>query len=147
MSRKAWLICGGVVLVLGLCAGVVVIGFISLFGWVFAATREAAEAADQFLALVAQDKMAEAYNSSAAGLRVRQSQEAFAADVKRLGLLDYASSSWPVRNIVNDEAKLEGTITTKSGGTIPLTVTLVKEGGTWRVLSLTGTAPVGSGDR
>jgi hypothetical protein len=140
MSKKAWLILGGVLLVFGLCAGVVVVGAIGIFGWVFAATAEAAEAADKFHALVAQDKMAEAYNSSAAALRARQTQDAFAADVKRLGLTDYASSSWPVRNIVNDEARLEGTITTKSGGSIPLKVTLVKEGGTWRVLSLTGTA-------
>src|SRR5690242_8427502 len=124
MSRNQILLVVGLVVgVVGVCAG----GVALLFFWVFSVTGQAADGADRFLALVAQGKVAEAYNSAAAGLRARQSQEAFAARVKEMGLTEWVSSSWNSRNVVNDQATVEGSVTTRGGGTIPLKITLVHE--------------------
>ncbi|MEO6971646.1 MAG: hypothetical protein ABI217_12220 [Chthoniobacterales bacterium] len=49
-----------------------------------------------------------------------------------LGLTDYASVFWSNREIKNDRAHLEGSVTTRAGGTIPLTMELVKENGAWK---------------
>jgi hypothetical protein len=59
-----------------------------------------------------------------------------------LGLTEYQSATWTKFNITNDQGTVEGTMTTKTGGTIPLKVTLIKESGTWRVSGVTSTAGV-----
>ncbi|HYV34279.1 MAG TPA: hypothetical protein VE988_01160 [Gemmataceae bacterium] len=138
----------GVLVLGGFCVG----GFIWFFGQslgtVFSDMAAVGTATDEFLGLLGDGKIDEAYDSAAAGLRAQQSKDAFAAEVKRLGLTEYVSSTWSKRNFVNNNGDVEGTITTKSGKAISLKVGLVKEGGTWRVLSLTGPAAgVGSDKR
>jgi hypothetical protein len=123
-----------IILVLGL---VLILACAGLIGGVFWLTKGPAEAADRFIALLGEGKTKEAYASAATLLRNQQTEADFAAAVKQMGLLDAASSSWPTRSIVNNEAKLEGTVTTKGGGTIPVKARLVKEGEEWRILELT----------
>lgn len=103
---------------------------------VFGMTSGVVKASDEFLALLGSGKVPEAYQSASPSLRVQQAQEAFEKSVKDLGLTDFASSSWSSRGITNDQGYVEGTVTTKSRGAIPLRMDLVKEGGTWRVYSL-----------
>jgi hypothetical protein len=55
--------------------------------------------------------------------------------------MEYASSSWTNRSIMNAEGTVAGTVTTRKGGVLPLTVRLVYEQGTWKVLAL---EPVGA---
>jgi hypothetical protein len=119
-------IVGGLAVLVALIIGVVV--------W---STGGAVEATDQFLALIAQDKIDEAYQSTATGFRSQQDAASFGATVKSIGLTRYASASWANRQIQNDRATLEGSVTTADGGTIPLTIELVSEGDAWKVLSLT----------
>ena len=69
-------------------------------------------------------------------MRTQQTQEAFEKTVKDLGVTDFASSSWNSRGFTNDQGYVEGTVTTKSRGAIPLRMDLMKESGTWRVYSL-----------
>ncbi len=111
-------------------------GALLYFGWTF--TSAIPRAADDFLGLLGQGKLTEAYDSAASGLRAQQTPDDFAAEVKRLGLTEYASSSWNNINFVNAQGTVQGTITTKTGGTIPLKIELVNEAGVWRVLSLSG---------
>jgi len=135
---QAWgrgLLVGG--LMAGLLAVVCLGGCGLLFSWFFSTTNDAARAADQFLMLLGEGKVTDAYNSTATGLRAQESQEAFADSVRQIGLADYASSSWQSREFHNDVVTLKGSITTKPGGTVPLTVVLIKEAGSWRVLSVT----------
>ena len=81
--------------------------------------------------------MEEAYQSTATGFRSGQDAAAFAATIREIGLTRYKSASWAQREIKNDRATLEGSVTTVDGGTIPLTIALVSEGDEWRVLNLT----------
>lgn len=133
--KKGLLIGLGVAGLFGLvCCG----GFGLMIYWAVAVTGEAVTATDNFLALLRDGKTAEAYRSTAAALQNQQSEAEFTATVKRLGLTDYASASWLNRKVENNEATLDGTVTTSKGTTIPLTVKLAKESGVWKVLSLHG---------
>jgi hypothetical protein len=131
MSKK-----GGCLLAVGVA--VVLVGLIIAF--VFMLTGGMVKAGNDFLAFLAAGKTHEAYLAADAALRSSQSEEAFSEIVKTLGLGDYASASWRSRSIENDQATLEGTVRTRSGGNVPLTMKLIKQGGVWRVLSLSGPA-------
>jgi hypothetical protein len=124
------------IIVVAVIGGVAVLAAV-VIGGVFWFTGGAVEASEKFLALVAQEKMEEAYESTATGFRSRQDAASFAATVRRIGLTRYESASWAQRQIQNDRATLEGSVKTADGATIPLTITLVSEGDEWRVLGLT----------
>jgi len=130
MKRK-WLIGFGVAGLLGIamCAGLGVV----LVGKIMAATQPVVDASEQFLSLVGQGKVSEAYASTADGFRAQQDEASFAAAVKQLGLSDYTSVSWHSRQIDNQEGTAEGTVTTKSNGARPISIRLIQQGGTWKV--------------
>jgi hypothetical protein len=132
--KKGWLIGCGIagILGVGLCAGVVFLVFSGVMG-IFAVTQPVVDAAEEFLALVGQGKTAEAYASTAEAFRAKQDEASFAAAVKQLGLTEYSSVSWHNRSINNNEGTADGTLTTKGGGTTPVSIRLVQEGGKWRV--------------
>jgi hypothetical protein len=132
MKAFKWVALGcGAAAVLGVaaCAG--------LIWWAYSLTKPAADAGDQFFALLADGKTHEAYQAAAAPWRAREDEETFTAGLRQLGLTDCASVQWDSRSINNNERTLGGTMTTKQGGTVPLTVKLVQEGGQWKVLSVT----------
>ncbi|MCA1559285.1 MAG: hypothetical protein LC804_03075 [Acidobacteria bacterium] len=148
----------GFIIVVAVLGGLAVLGG-AIIGLVFWFTGGAVEASEEFLALIAKERIEEAYQSTAAGFRSQQDAATFAVTVKEIGLTRYQSASWTNRQIQNDRATLEGSVTTVDGGTIPLTIALVSEGDEWRVLSLTtpmagaaiagadkGTAPVAPDD-
>lgn len=118
---------------LALLVGAALIGGIIFVA--FQATKGVVKGADDFLALVGQGKLDEAYASTSAGLRKAQDRQTFERQVKTLGLDGYASSTWNSRSVENEVGKVEGTVETRSGTKVPLTMQLVKEDGTWKVLS------------
>ncbi|HWX15358.1 MAG TPA: hypothetical protein VNY07_02115 [Chthoniobacterales bacterium] len=115
-------------------AGLVLVVIIILLA--FGLTRGAVKAGDQFLGLIGSGKIASAYESASPTLKSQQTLQSFEQAVKNLGLADFASASWSSRETNNGRAHLEGSVTTRSGGNIPLTMELVKELGTWKVISL-----------
>lgn len=135
MSKKGWMIAGGV-------AGLVLLGCVGCVGGivftVFSLTKAPVEATDKLLTLLAEGKTREAYTSTATALQSQQTEAQFKAAVQKMGLTEFTSASWSTRNIVNNEATLKGTVTTKKGGKIPLEVKLIRENGEWRVLTLKG---------
>jgi hypothetical protein len=141
MSTKKILVIviGSVLLACGLLVGGITYLVYSIFAW----TYPPVEATDKFLALLGQGQLHDAYLSTAAGWQGRQDEKAFTAEVRALGLTDYASSSWSSRNIVNQQATVEGTVTTRKGAVLPLTVKLVQEQGAWKVLALESAVGVG----
>jgi hypothetical protein len=102
----------------------------------FGLTRGAVKAGDEFLGLIGSGKVAAAYESASGTLKSQQTLESFEEAVKNLGLTDFASVSWSSREVKNDRAHLEGSVKTRSGGKIPLTMELVKESHVWRVIYL-----------
>jgi hypothetical protein len=109
----------------------------AIIGLVFWFTGGAVEASEAFLGLIAEERMEEAYESTATAFRNQQDEASFAATIRGIGLTRYESASWTQRQIQNDRATLEGSVTTVDGATIPLTIALVSEDDEWKVLSLT----------
>lgn len=133
MKRNWLLICGIVgILSVGLIGGLVVL----LVVGIFALTRPVVDASEQFLALLGQGKVAEAYASTADGFRARQDEASFTEAVKQLGLTDFSSVSWQNRQIENQEGAAEGTVTSSSGGVKPVAIRLVQERGQWMVVGV-----------
>jgi len=103
---------------------------------VFLLTGGAVDAAGKFLAQIGDGKIAEAYQSTSAPFRDQQSLAQFTSVAQKLGLSHFKSASWSNRSIEGSQASLEGTAKTAEGGSVPLTIKLLKENGTWRVLSI-----------
>ena len=122
----------GCLIALGAGLALVVIIILLAFGL----THGAVKAGNEFLGLIGSGKIATAYDSASATLKSQQSVASFEQAVKNLGLTDLTSASWSSRETKNDRARLEGSVKTRSGGKIPLTMELVKESGTWKVIYL-----------
>jgi hypothetical protein len=150
--RNRWLMACGIVGILGIG---LFVGLGLVVGAAFALTRPVVDASEQFLALLGQGKIPEAYACAASSFRAQQDGASFARLVRQTKLTDYASVSWHNRQIDNQEGLAEGTLTTKSGGTSPIAVRLVWEGARWAVggvryagldLALTQSAPTVPGE-
>ena len=122
--KKGCLIAIGAVVVL---AAVIVV-------FVFSLTREAVKSANDFLTLLGEGKVDAAYEMTSATLRSQQTPASFSQTVRELGLTDYSSVLWSSRQVKGDRAQLEGSVKTRAGGKIPLTVELVKEANGWKVI-------------
>jgi len=127
-------------IIVGAVVGGLVVFVGAIIGLVFWLTGGAVRSGDAFLALLSEERIEEAYQSAATGLRSQQDAATFEAAVRAMGLTEYESASWSQRQIQNDRATLEGSVTTADGGRIPLTVELVSEADGWRVLALSSPA-------
>lgn len=116
--------------------GAVLIGFAGLFALVWRLTAGLATTADEFfLALKAQD-FAKAKTYLAEDFRAATSEEELREFVTRSALSNYASASWSTRSIQNSTGSLEGVIETTSGGSIPMSISLVREHDDWKIYAL-----------
>lgn len=101
-------------------------------------TASMVEDGEKFLDTLGSGSTELAYGMTSATLRTSQSLEDFTRTIKAYGLDGFESASWSSRSISNDRGTLEGTARTKSGGSVPLTIGLIKEDGAWKVLSIKG---------
>lgn len=93
-------------------------------------------AAQNFFKQIAGGETDAAYQSTAFGFKAQRSSAVFTAAAKDMGLADYASAEWDKPERDGRTTTIRVKIKTNSGAAIPLIVTLVKEGGTWKVFSL-----------
>lgn len=107
-----------------------------ILGVVFYATSDFPKTANSFLSLVAQGNTAEAYRSTAREFQAGTSKQEFDQFLRATSLTEYETASWSSRSIENDRGTLEGTVTTKSGGKIPMRIEFIKEDGGWKIYSL-----------
>jgi hypothetical protein len=119
-----------------LVIGIVMVIGAGIVGVVFYATSGLPESADAFFQQVAQGQASAAYQSTAAEFRAGTSEPEFMQFLKTTALTEYQSASWSSRSIESDRGILEGTVTTTSGGKIPLRVEFVKEDGAWKIYAI-----------
>lgn len=92
--------------------------------------------ADGFLAAAREGDMPKAYSYLSEDFQKIASQADLAAFMERQGLTDFESASWTSPSIDGDQGVLNGTLSRKSGGAVPLTLELVKGGQGWKINAL-----------
>jgi hypothetical protein len=90
----------------------------------------------QFFEQVASGKMQEAYASTAFGFRAQQNEKAFARTMAELGIDQYVALQADKPEVRGREVKVEVEVATKSGTRVPFIITMLDEGGAWRVFAL-----------
>ncbi len=99
----------------------------------FLITSGAATAGGDFVKLVGESKIEDAYRSTAPEFRKETNLETFRALMQRFNLDKAEAASWSSREVSGNVAKLEGTIKTREGGAVAIKMQLVKMDGVWRV--------------
>ena len=115
---------------------IVVVLIAAIAAAVFYLTSNVTRAADSFFTLVRNGNTQAAYALTAQEFRAATSESQFAAFLKSSSIADYESATWNSRSISNNTGELEGSLKTKSGGVIPIKLKFVKEGGSWKILSI-----------
>jgi hypothetical protein len=93
-------------------------------------------AAASFFVLIREGKPQEAYQATTREFQASTSEQSFMAFLKSSTIGDYESATWSSRSVSGNTGELQGSIRTRSGGVIPLKVTLVHESGAWRIHAL-----------
>lgn len=106
-------------------------------------TADPAQAVNAFFELLRKGDPHAAYESAAFAFQAQQSASNFEATVADLGLSDFAAINWTRRVTKEKEASLDGEITTRAGAKVPLAVTLLREGGGWKLYALHTTGGAG----
>jgi hypothetical protein len=121
------------VLIIVVCA----VGVIALaLGITLRLTAGTSAAADRFFQTVAQGDLEQAYASTAEEFRASTTLEELRAFLEENALIQSESTKWHSRSVSGAAGELEGVVKTKTGGTIPLKVSLVKEKEAWRIRSI-----------
>ena len=103
------------------------------------------EVADDFLRLLARGKTDRAFAYAAPAMRAHWTSSMFMLRAQEMGLDSYASSSWDEVHVTDNDARLQGNITTKGGDVIPLVIKLVRHKERWCILSI-GSPPPSEND-
>lgn len=93
-------------------------------------------AADEFLQLLAKDKLHDAYRSTTREFRAGTDEIAFTALVTDLDLANFAERHWKELDYANPGYRLDGFITTKADRVVPVVIHMIEEDGVYKVRSL-----------
>lgn len=130
-TKKILLIVAGVGLLFVLLVGGIGGG---IFWLVWKATAEPTRVAREHLEAINQGDYPRAYNQLSSALKADLSQERFTEVVtQNPQVFKTTDITFSNRKIDNDVCTLRGTVTNPEGGKTPIRVTLVKEGGEWRI--------------
>ncbi|WP_295446201.1 hypothetical protein [uncultured Thiodictyon sp.] len=118
----------------------VVLGIVAVIGVaigaVFYLTAGMVDTADGFFTAVKQDDMTKARTYLAETFKARTDEKTLKEFLAKSALTKFKEASWGNRQISGGRGELEGTVTTETGGTIPIKLTLVKENDTWKIFQL-----------
>jgi hypothetical protein len=118
-------------------AAILIVIIVIVILLVFQMTSGVVEVADQFFAEVKAGNVANAYEHYLSeDFRAATTLEELESFLEKTALSNYSGASWSSRSISGDQGKLEGSIETADGGTIPITIDLVKENDEWKILSI-----------
>ena len=92
--------------------------------------------AEAFFAAAARGDGAGAHALAARPWRERSDNARLLGEVRDLGLTGAATSDWAVRRMTEDDATLEGQVTTARGTETAVRLRFEKEDGDWRILAI-----------
>ncbi len=130
-NKKIALILVGVGLLFILLIGAIGGG---IFWFVWEATSEPVKVTREHLGALNREDFPAAYAHLSTSLQAELSLEQFTSLVRQNPqVFKTSDSTFSNRKIENDVCTLRGTVTSTEGGKTPVRVTLVKEGGQWRI--------------
>lgn len=103
---------------------------------VFSITSGMTETADGFFSSVKKQDFTKARTYLAEEFRANTDEQALKAYLSKSAVLNFKEASWSSRSINGGRGELDGSISTDSGGNIPIKLTFVKEGETWKIYTL-----------
>lgn len=112
--------------------GAIVLGVAAIFYF----TSGLVDIADGFFTAVKKQDIAAARGFLAEEFKANTDEAALRAFLEKSALLRYRKASWSNRQISNGRGELQGSITTDSGGSVPITLTFVKENDAWKIYSI-----------
>ena len=129
--------------ILAAASGAILVSCGALVGWVFHRTSVLVEVADEFLLAVKAQGTAGARPYLSEAFRASTSAEELEGFFTRSGLTRYRKASWPSRtfSLGGGRADLSGSVDLDDGRSLPLRLTLVEEGGGWKVYALAKPPP------
>ncbi len=104
--------------------------------FVFQLTGGITTTVDQFFKAVKEKDFSKAYSLTSQEFQAATSLEQLEKFLEGTALLDYQKASWSSRSVSGKQGDLEGSVTTSSGGTVPVKIALVKENDGWKILSI-----------
>ena len=125
MSSKVWKI-----------TGVIIAAICLLIGVVFYFTGDLVDAADEMFSDLNDKNYQQAYDRLSKDFRAATSFDEFKYHIEENGLDDILDTSWRARSISGGTGQLEGKISTRDRGEIPLTLYFVSEDGDWKIQRL-----------
>lgn len=120
---------------LGVAGGLVAVFAIAI-GAAFFFTAGMVDTADAFFAALKENDMRKAHSLLAAEFKASTDEKALKEFLSRSSITSFKESSWSNRQISGGRGELVGSITTESGGVVPLKLTFVKENGIWKIYAL-----------
>ncbi|QEG34152.1 hypothetical protein [Bythopirellula goksoeyrii] len=103
---------------------------------VFFITSGIVETADGFFQQVAGGNIVESRDYLAEEFKAATTQDELKTFLTESTLVDFKEASWNSRSVANGSGELEGTVLTKTGGSIPLKISFVKESGAWKIYGI-----------
>lgn len=103
---------------------------------VFFFTADMARTADGFFKAVKADDMDSAFTYLSADFKAGTSEQALRDYLAANALDDFKEASWGSRSINGSRGSLVGSVTTRSGGVVPITLSFVKADSGWKIYSI-----------
>lgn len=114
-----------------------VIGVIALaLGAIFYFTADMVGVADEFFIAVKEKEIDTAYSFLADDFKASTSQSELMAFLEKNQLDNFRDANWQTRSINGGRGDLEGSITTSTGGVVPVTISFVKGQDGWKIYAL-----------
>ena len=118
----------------------IIVGLVAFIGIVLGAvfymTAGMVDSADGFFAAVKDKDMDKAYSFLSEDFKAATSQAKLEKFLKQNAIDQFKASSWSSRSSEGGRGELVGSISTDSGGTIPITVNLVKGEDGWKIFAI-----------
>lgn len=114
----------------------VVAAFILAIAAVFYFTSGMVDTADAFFNAVKQKDIAKARGYLAEEFKASTDEKALTDFLSKSAILNFKASSWSHRQVSGGRGELNGSITTETGGVVPIKMMFVKENGAWRIYAM-----------
>ena len=114
----------------------VVAAFVLAIVAVFYFTSGMVDTADAFFQAVKQKDIAKARSYLAEDFKASTDEKALSDFLSKGAIINFKESSWSNRQISGGRGELDGSITTDSGGVVPIKMMFVKENDAWKIYAI-----------